>query len=404
MGATAVIVSGPDELAGRLGRGPRPLAGGRPVRPPSVQPWPALGRVLALRTDSAGDVLMTGPALRALRAWQPRAHLALLTSPSGATAAQLLPELDEIVVANVPWQPGAAADPAADSLLLKRLRAGRFDAAVIFTVHTQSALPAALLCRMAGIDRRLAHVRENPYGLLTDWVPDPEVSEPLRHEVRRQLDLLTAAGIPVGDEHLSLHVPDWAMRRAIERLAQAGLDASEGWFVVHPGASAPSRRYGAAGFGRAARAIADRTGARPVITGSDDERTLAESVAALAGDAVNLAGDLSLPVFAALLAVAPLLVTGNTGPVHLAAAVGTPVVDVYAATNLQHTPWRIPARVLSADVPCAGCCRSTCPLGTNACLAAIPPDDVVAAALELADAEGIALRPSGSVPSRALAG
>jgi ADP-heptose:LPS heptosyltransferase len=91
---------------------------------------------------------------------------------------------------------------------------------------------------------------------------------------------------------------------------------------------------------------------------------------------------LDLAEFAGLMAEAPLLVSNNTGAVHLAAAVGTPVVDLYALTNPQHTPWLVPHRVLSRDVPCRNCYRSVCPHGTNACLD-IPVDSVVAAACEV---------------------
>src|SRR5690606_17364106 len=84
-----------------------------------------------------------------------------------------------------------------------------------------------------------------------------------------------------------------------------------------------------------------------------------------------------------LLSEARLLVANNTGPVHMAAALGTPVVDLYALTNPQHTPWQVPARVLSHDVPCRNCLKSVCPLGHNDCLRGIEPPAVATAALEL---------------------
>jgi ADP-heptose:LPS heptosyltransferase len=77
------------------------------------------------------------------------------------------------------------------------------------------------------------------------------------------------------------------------------------------------------------------------------------------------------------------LIANNSGPVHLAAAVGTPVVDLYALTNPQHTPWGVPSRVLSHDVPCRNCFKSICPYGHNDCLRRISPSAVVRAALEL---------------------
>jgi ADP-heptose:LPS heptosyltransferase len=86
---------------------------------------------------------------------------------------------------------------------------------------------------------------------------------------------------------------------------------------------------------------------------------------------------------AALLASAPLLISNNSGPVHIAAAVGTPVVDLYALTNPQHTPWRVPSRVLSHDVPCRWCYRSICPEGHQNCLRLVEASEVAAAAREL---------------------
>ena len=352
-------------------------------------------RRLAIRLDAAGDVLMTTPALRALRARRRDEHLALLTSPAGAEVAALVPEIDEVIVYEPPWMPPRArargTGPGADLAMIERLRAGRYDGAAIFTVHSQSALPAALLCHLAGIPRRLAHAAENPYGLLTDWLPDPEIEAPIRHETRRQLDLLAAVGVEADEDHLSVHVPDTAMQAVLAFLDDLGIVRGEGFAVLHPGASAPSRRYPAERFGHVARALTDAMGWRILVTGSADEATLVDRVVATAGPgAIPLAGHFDMAELAGLLALTPLLIAGNSGPVHLAAAVATPVVDVYAMTNRQHTPWRVPSRVVWQDVPCAGCRRSECPLGHHRCLTAIEPERVIAAALDLAAEVGIA--------------
>ena len=367
-----------------------------PAREARVSAWRGLRRGLAVRLDSAGDVLMTTPALRALRTAAPD-HLALLTSPSGAAAAALLPEVDEVIVYEAPWMKhpathGPVSAPERDRGLIEQLRRGRFDAAAIFTVHSQSALPAALACHLAAIPRRLAHARENPYALLSDWVPDPEGESPIRHEVRRQLDLLAAVGIEARDEHLSLHVPDVASRSMRAMLASVDIGSHDPWLLVHPGATAPSRRYPAAGFGEVLRRLHAATGWPILLTGDDSEVDLVEDVRRAAGGlGRSLAGQLPFAELAALVALAPILLTNNTAPAHVAAAVGTPVVDLYALTNLQHTPWQVPSRVLSVDVPCAGCRRSVCPLGHNRCLRAVEPAAVVAAVLDLAHEVGIRL-------------
>ena len=161
--------------------------------------WRDVTKLLCVRLDSMGDVLMTTPAMRAFRD-SLGCRITLLTSPSGAALAGLLPEVDDIVTWSAPWMKHALA--ARDDLrLMKRLAS--FDAAVIFTVYSQSALPAAYLCYLAGIPRRLAHCRENPYQLLTDWVSDPDPGPTVRHEVRRQLDLAASVGCRTANERLS---------------------------------------------------------------------------------------------------------------------------------------------------------------------------------------------------------
>jgi lipopolysaccharide heptosyltransferase II len=386
------VIAADPQLADAAMHGPRATV---PVRPPSCSPWTGVRRRLAVRLDAAGDVLMTGPALRALRARDRDEHLALLVSTAGAPAARLLPEVDEVIVYDPPWMPAPLSrrDPSPDLAMIEQLRERGFDGAAIFTVHSQSPQPAAMLAYLAGIPRRLAHSAENPYGLLTDWVPDPERDAPVRHEVRRQLDLLAAVSVAADEDHLSLRVPADSTVAMRARLARLGLEPGAGFVVIHPGASAASRRYPPERFGAVARGIVRELGLRVVLTGSAAEAPLVDAVRSAAGvPVVRLAGRLSFAEFAALLSLSPLVVTNNTAAAHVAAAVATPVVVVYAMTNVQHTPWRVPSRVVTAEVPCRGCRRSECPLGHHACLASIEPAEVIAAVADLG-AEAALVRP-----------
>jgi lipopolysaccharide heptosyltransferase II len=335
--------------------------------------------VLVVRLDTLGDVLMATPAIRALAA--PGREVTLLTSRPGAAIARLVPELSAVIEWDAPWMraSGGQADADADLAMVERLRAGRFDAAVIFTAFSQPSLPAAFLCTLAGIPLRLAHSRDKPYALLTDWVRETEPEQGIRHEVRRQLDLVAHVGAATGDERLSLAVPAAATTAARERLGAAGIGGDDRWLVLHPGASAASRRYPPEAFGAAARRFADEDGARVVITGDERERELAGAIAGAVPGATSLAGELDLAELCALIAEAPLLVSNNTGPAHMAAAVGTPVVDVYALTNPQHAPWAVAHRVLSHDVPCRWCQSSVCLTGHHDCVRAVPSEAVVAA-------------------------
>lgn len=349
--------------------------------------WEKAERLLCIRLDSLGDILMTTPAIRALKAAGPGRRITLLTSPSGEPAARLIPEIDDVLIYDAPWMKSTPPrdDSSADRATINALRAECFDAAVIFTVYSQNPLPAALLCYLAEIPLRLAHCHENPYQLLTDWAPDPEPAATIRHEVRRQLDLVSTVGARIADERLSLRVPEAAWDAARRVLLERGLDLDRPWCVLHPGSTADSRRYPPELYAEVARCLVAEHGWSIVLTGSPDERQLVSEIAAQAAVPLHdLAGALDLAELAAVIACAPVLVTNNTGPAHVAAAVGTPVVSLYALTNPQHTPWQVPSRVLSHDVPCRWCYRSVCPEGHHACLRQVRPEAVVTAAIELA--------------------
>jgi lipopolysaccharide heptosyltransferase II len=353
--------------------------------------WGDARRVLCVRLDSLGDVLMCTPAMRALRAAVPGRTLTLLGSPAGAAAAPFVPEIDAVIAWEAPWmKAGRPVAKIPDLASIERLAADRFDAAVIFTTYTQSALPAALLCHLAGIPLRAAHCRENPYRLLSDWLPDPEPASCIRHEVKRQLALVRhiggccpAAG-DAGAEGLSFmpHQADFTAAR--RRLAQLGVDPDGPWLLLHPGASAASRRYPPAHWARAAALLHAQCALPMVLTGGVAEIPLVEQIRADAGVPIHsLAGAMGLGALGAALSLAAVAITNNSGPTHIAAAVGTPVVDLYALTNPQHTPWNVPSRVLFNDVPCRFCFKSACPAGHHACLAGVAPQRVVDAVTEL---------------------
>jgi lipopolysaccharide heptosyltransferase II len=310
-----------------------------------------------------------------------------MTSPAGAAAAALVPSVDEVIVYEAPWMKSTATRSSAgpDLAVIDRLSRAGFDAAVIFTVYSQNPLPAALLCYLAGIPLRLAHCRENPYHLLSDWIPEPEPDQFVRHEVRRQLDLVAAVGYRTGGERMRIAIPDRARQHAEACLEACGLGETRDWVVIHPGCSAPSRRYPPESYAEVARRLVQDHGLRVVFTGDPSEREAVDAIRrGMAGaPAISLAGELGLAELAALIERAPLLIANNTGPVHIAAAVGTPVVDLYALTNPQHTPWLVPNRVLFHDVPCKYCYKSVCPLGHQDCLRLVRPSDVVTAALDL---------------------
>ena len=333
-----------------------------------------LSRTLVARMDSLGDVLLTGPAVRACAAAGP---VTFLCSPTGAPAAGLLPGVEDVVVARAPWieaAPGPVTRAGTEALVAAVTAAG-VDRAVICTSFHQSPLPLALLLRLAGVARIGAISVDYPGSLLdVRHHVDDDV-----HEVERALSLAEAMGLvlPAGD--------DARLRVDLPALPSAGGEALAppgSYVVVHPGASVPARAWHATGHRQLVASLAG-AGHRVVVTGGPGEATLTRSVAA--GHALDLGGRLDLPALARVLAGATAVVVANTGPAHLAAAVGTPVVSLFAPTVPagRWRPWRVP-HVLLGDqaIACAGCRARVCPVSGHPCIGGVP----VAEVLEAVDA------------------
>ncbi|HEU5431642.1 MAG TPA: glycosyltransferase family 9 protein [Thermomicrobiales bacterium] len=349
--------------------------------------WRDAQNVLLIRLDNLGDVLVTTPAMHAVRVGLPNARLTLLTSPVGAQAGRLNPDLDDVLVYEAPWMDPwrqLPHDPAREAATIAEIARRRFDAAIIFTSFRQSSLPAAYLCYLAGIPLRAAASIDGPGSLVTTRHKHPER---MMHEVERGLDLVGALGFPTAPTALVLRVPGRA-RAEIAGLADA-CDDGRPVVVIHPGCSMPARTYPWDGFAAVAGLLVENLAARVVVTGAAAEADLVarvvDAVPPLTRDSVRpAAGVFSFPGLCALIERADLVVTNNTGPMHIAAAVQTPVVALFALTNPpeQWGPWRVPHRLLNHDVPCRLCYSRICPT-THDCLRLVTPDDVLAAAREL---------------------
>lgn len=352
-----------------------------------INEWRTARKILCIRFDALCDVLMTTPALRAIKESHDDIHITLLTSSTGARIAPLIPEVDKIIGYDPPWLRPTSREHIFDlQQMVKRLAYSSFDAAVIFTSFDQNPLPAAMLASMAEIPLRLAYCRENPYQLLTDWqqeLDDLHTSH-IRHEVMRQLDLVASVGFRTNNLQLSVNVDEKAVKVALHKLKRIGLNPEQPWLVIHPGATDPSRRYPKEQYARVAQKLISEYGFQILFSGTRPELELVRSIrSTLKHASFSLVGDLEIDAFAALIRLAPVLISNNTAPVHIAAALGTPVVDIYALTHPQHTPWFVPNRTLSYDVPCRNCLQSVCVAGHHHCLKLISPDEVVEAAVSL---------------------
>lgn len=328
--------------------------------------------VLVARPDSAGDVLVTGPAIRAVAAGADR--VVMLCGPRGRAAAQLLPGVDELVEWQLPWidpQPGRI-DRADVDRLTARLAGIGAEEAVLFTSFHQSALPLALVLRMAGV-ARIAAISEDYPGSLLDVRHRVSLGIP---EAERALSLAAAAGfvLPPGDEPV--------LRLRADGLTSGAIDGelpAPGYVVLHPGSSVQARACPPDLCAELVRALT-AAGHRVVVTGGPGEGALTARVAGRTG--VDLGGQTSLTGLATIIARAGCLVVGNTGPAHLAAALDVPVVSLFAPTVPfgQWGPYRVPVvRLGDAGAGCRNTRATDCPVPGHPCLSNIDPGQVVEA-------------------------
>ncbi|SEL29106.1 glycosyltransferase family 9 protein [Parapedobacter koreensis] len=304
--------------------------------------WNNCKNLLVVRPDNIGDVLMSSPAIRAIKR-NFGSKITLLTSEAGAAGATLLPEVDETLVANFPWvKHTSSISPAYLDKLALQLKKAAFDGCIIFTVYSQNPLPTAMLAWAAGIPRRLAYCRENPYQLLTQWVPDDEPYSRVRHQVVRDLDLVERIGAYSNDDRITIAVPTGADSLVMAKLAHIGVDVRRPFVIFHAGVSEPKRAFPTERWAvLAQRFLATHPTQQILFTGSAGERTLTDHLHQACGAGTfSVGGLLDIVEFAAAIRQAALVVSVNTATIHLAAALGRPLVVLYACTNPQHTPWR----------------------------------------------------------------
>ncbi|MBF2075019.1 MAG: glycosyltransferase family 9 protein [Synechococcales cyanobacterium C42_A2020_086] len=339
--------------------------------------WQAVRKLLVMRLDNIGDVIMTSPVLRALRQSLPEAEITLMASPAGSQVAPLFPWIDQVLPWRVLWQDLGKLDfdPSRELHLIETLRSQQFDAAIILTSFSQSPHPAALVCALAGIPLRLGESKETDAATLTHAVPP--AAETL-HQVERNLRLIEWVGFPVPNRRLALQIPPKACASLQSRLPGGP------YLLLTPWTSCPSRNYPLDRFAVAARQLSGFTGWPVVVAGMAKDRAAATSLLQQLGDcAIDLIGNTSLPEFAALVAAAQLVLTNNTSTMHIADAFNVPMVILFAGTEYecQWQPRHAPNRLLRRSTVCSPCYAFTCAYNLQ-CLD-IAPERVVSAAQDL---------------------
>jgi lipopolysaccharide heptosyltransferase II len=372
-------------MLGTLGYLTRERAPLSPLRPADA----SIRRILVIRVDLLGDTVLLTAAIRALRRGYPDAELDVLVLPSTAGVLAGDPDIAHVLTCD----PFAWLDPHNWTKLatwrdvaacLRRLRVPRYDLVVSACGDT-----ASILTRMSGARRRVGYAEESYAYFMTDPVPGGRYREP-KHEVRYVLDLAAAAGgivVPEDAQPWLLVSPGERCRIAASlRAERARLGISGPIVAIHPGArNGKAKRWPLRHYAVLADRLVEELDALVVLTGSPNEAGLARAVLErLHVRVVDLTGKTTLPELVALLAESDVVVTGDSGPMHIACAVQTPVVALHGPTDpAQSGPTAPDAIVLRHHLWCSPCYDSSataeCRFGNPVCMKALAPDLVFAA-------------------------
>jgi heptosyltransferase-2 len=334
--------------------------------------------LLVRATNWLGDAVMTTPALAAVREGFPAARIVLLARPLVAELFRHHPDVDEVMVYE---RPGRHEGALGRLRLGVELRRRRFDGALLL----QNAFDAALIAFLGRIPERAGYPTDGRRILLT--VPVPLTRAILeRHEVEYYLCLLDGLGIPRPvPAALKLAVTGEERETMATRLASLGIGRGAPIVVINPGATYGSaKRWYPDRFAAVADALSAEWGARIVVVGSTAETPLAGEIeAAMRNPPVNLAGKTTVRELMALLSLSSFLVTNDSGPMHIGAALGVPLVAIFGPTDWRRTsPWSERAKVVRVEIDCSPCRLRVCDRG-HECMLGVTPGMVVDAARQL---------------------
>ncbi len=336
-------------------------------------------RILVIRLDRIGDVVLSTPVVRQLRQAFPTAFLAMMVRPECRELVEGHPDLDAVLLYD---RDGREHSVAATIGFARRLRADRFDAALILHPSNRSHW----IPWLAGIPMRVGYARKTAW-LLTHRVPHRK-QEGDRHEAEYSLELLRVLGIEPAPPAPVIALSSAAQVRAEQHLAQAGAGASRQIVALHPSASCRSKRWAPERFAVVADRLASEQGVQVVLVAGPADVEHADAVRrAMRTAPLNLAGRLSVGELAWVLKRAAVLLSNDSGPVHIAAAVGTPVVAIFGRNERGLSPrrWGPVGQghvVLHKEVGCKICLAHRCVIQFR-CLSELSVDEVYGAVVEL---------------------
>ncbi|MDR1041557.1 MAG: glycosyltransferase family 9 protein [Deltaproteobacteria bacterium] len=383
-GTVAVASGVPDAGAAGAGTGAAGAGAGAAGRVPWPSPavpfpaWRDLRSILVVKTSALGDIIHALPTLYALRSLFPEARLCWAAEPRFAGILPGPPWIDSVVpyrkdeLRALPfWKiPGALRGMA------RGMRASRFDLAL----DLQGLMKSTLVCLLSGARKRLGYceMREGSF-LFTRPVKGPNRAG---HVIERYLDVARSLG-PVPDE-VRFPLPDCSGERDAFRRELLGLGLSGPLALIFPGAGWASKLWPPASYARLAARLS-AAGMAVALGGGPGDADLASEIISLAKAPLpDLCGRTDIRGLMGLTSLASLCVGADTGPLHLAAAQGTPTVSLFGPSSGRRAgTWGLSARYVQTDAPCSPCFKRRCPKKEFVCMGRIDPEAVFRAALEV---------------------
>ncbi|MFC1666777.1 lipopolysaccharide heptosyltransferase II [Candidatus Omnitrophota bacterium] len=332
-------------------------------------------RILIIRTDRIGDVVLSTPVITATRTAFPDAYIAVMVSAETKEIVTGNPHLNEVILYDKRLKHRGIFQTLGFAM---RLKTKRFDLALILHSTTR----VNLISFLAGIPKRVGYARGKMDFLLTDRLPyEKRIGE--KHEAEYSLDVLRFLGIDAKLSPLVIALKKPDEERIEGLLKEYGLKQGERFAVVHPGASCVSKMWPQEKFAKTADCLIERFGVRVVLVSSPGQIKIGEVARGLMkkGKVLFLCGETSLGELAALLKRASLFISNDSGPVHIACAVGTPVISIFGRNEkgLSPTRWRplgIKSATLHKEVGCAECLAHNCKKGFL-CLNSVTVKEVI---------------------------
>jgi len=347
-----------------------------------MRPFPGQPKRLLIRsTNWIGDAVMTTPAIRTIRRNFPDTEITLLVLPWVRDVFRACPHIDDFFIYE---KNGRHRGLAGKWRLAGELRKQRFDAAILL----QNAFEAALITTLARIPVRGGYTTDGRRLLLTHPVRKrPGID--LLHQVHYYQEMVAGLGLRPGPDELELFLDPDALARAEQRLDAALGRAGQGPVIgLNPGAAyGPAKRWPAEKYGEAARLLVRQTRGLVVVFGTDADQEAAGIISERVSrkDAVlDLTGRTSLAEAMAHISLCDVFITNDSGLMHVAAALDTPLAAIFGSTDHVATgPFCRQARVLRKELACSPCKKTHCGQGHFACMEEISASEVCAAVLEL---------------------